>query len=145
MHSRVELYPALTDVELTLPVSGDIAAGFPSPAGDFIEQGIDLNRALIDHPSATFFGRVRGHSMINTGIGDGDLLIIDRSVPARDECIAVCFLDGEFTVKRLKIEKSCCWLVPENDRFPPIKVTPENQFEIWGVVTYWIKSAVCSR
>ncbi len=132
-------------MELELPLSGPIAAGFPSPANDFIEQGIDLNRTLITHPSATFFGRVHGHSMVNSGIGDGDLLIIDRSVPARNECIAVCFLDGEFTVKRLRIEKDCCWLVPENDRFRPIKVTPENQFEIWGVVTYWVKSAACSR
>lgn len=145
MHSRVQLFQALTDVELNLPLSNDIAAGFPSPAGDFIEQGIDLNRELITHPSATFFGRVKGNSMINTGISDGDLLIIDRSVPAQDECIAVCFLDGDFTVKKLKVERDCCWLVPENDQYRPIKVTRENQFEIWGVVTYWIKSPKCLR
>nr|HPR59388.1 translesion error-prone DNA polymerase V autoproteolytic subunit [Prolixibacteraceae bacterium] len=119
---------------------GGIRAGFPSPAQDFLDLSIDLNKELVHNPSATFFGRVKGESMRDAGINDGDLVIIDKSLPPRDGKIAVCYLDGEFTMKRIKTEKDCCWLMPANADFKPIKVTPDNDFVIWGIVVHVIKS-----
>ena len=126
--------------KLKLPiVENGISAGFPSPAEDFFDSVIDLNKELIKNPDATFFGRVRGYSMKNAGLNDGDLLIIDKSLEPKNGKIAVCFIDGEFTVKRIKIEKNVCWLIPENDDYKPIKVTQDNDFLIWGIVTTVIK------
>ena len=125
---------------LILPLSScGISAGFPSPADDHLEDVIDLNHQLIRNKEATFFGRAEGDSMINTGIGNGDLLVIDKSLSPKNNDIAVCFLDGEFTVKRIKIEKNIIWLVAENKNYKPIKVTKENEFVIWGIVTHCIK------
>lgn len=139
--SNLDIYSAATDSELSLPlISNGISAGFPSPASDFIDVSIDLNKHLIQHPSATFFAKVKGESMKNEGISDGDLLIIDRSLEPVNGKIAVCFIDGEFTVKTIKLEKDACWLVPANEKFKPIKVTAENNFVIWGIVTHVIKS-----
>ncbi len=123
----------------------EIKAGFPSPAQDYVENGIDLNRELVKNPSSTFFGRARGTSMEGAGIYDGDLLIIDKSIEPYEGAVAVCFIDGEFTLKRIHFEKDgaqmrAVWLVPENDTFLPIKVTEENQFIIWGIVTYSVRS-----
>ena len=115
-----------------------IRAGFPSPAQDYMESGIDLNRELIDHPSSTFYGRVKGDSMIDAGVHDGDILVIDKSLEPRDGDMAVCYLDGEFTVKFIRIEKEAIWLVPANPHYAPIRVTADNEFIIWGVVTYFI-------
>ena len=112
-----------------------ISAGFPSPADDFIELTIDLNHLLVRNKDTTFFAKVKGHSMKNIGIYDGDLLIIDKSLEPQNNKIAVCQIDGEFTVKRIKIEKDIVWLIAENDDYAPIKVTPENDFMIWGIVT----------
>jgi len=138
----LEIYSALTETELELPlISFDLSAGFPSPALDFIDISIDLNKHLIKRPSATYFGRVRGESMCNAGINDGDLVVIDRSIEPTDGKIAVCFIDGEFTLKRIKIDKTGLWLMPENDKYQPIKVEEHNEFAIWGVVTYIIKKA----
>ena len=117
-----------------------ISAGFPSPADDFIELTIDLNREFIKHKDTTYFARVKGHSMKNAGINDGDLLIIDKSLEPQNNKIAVCQIDGEFTVKRIKIEKDMIWLIAENEDYEPIKVTPENNFVIWGIVIHSIKS-----
>ena len=116
-----------------------ISAGFPSPAADFIDAEIDLSRELVRNPSTTFFGKVRGNSMTDAGIDDGDILIVDKSVETSDGRIAVCFVDGQFTVKRLKIEKDVVWLVAENDKYPPIKVTSGQELTIWGIVTSVIK------
>jgi len=116
-----------------------VSAGFPSPALDFMEEKIDLNKALSDNPLATFFIKVEGHSMIDAGINDKDVLVVDRSLLPENDKIAVCFLDGGFTVKRLKIDKDGLWLMPENSSYAPIKVSDENQFLIWGIVTYVIK------
>lgn len=140
--SRVlDIYSAETETELSRPVlSGSIQAGFPSPALDFIDLSIDLNKHLINHPSATFYGRVKGESMKDAGIGDGDLLVIDRSIKPSEGKIAVCYIDGEFTIKRIKFEKDCCWLVPANDLYKPIRVTADNDFMIWGVVLHVIKT-----
>lgn len=116
-----------------------ISAGFPSPADDFKEQRLSLDEELIKNKEATFYARVSGQSMIGAGLDDNDLLIVDRSLEPKNNKIAVCFLDGEFTVKRLKVEKGEVWLQPENPDYPPIKVTEENDFVIWGIVTNVIK------
>ncbi len=116
-----------------------ISAGFPSPADDFKEQRLSLDKELITNKEATFFARVSGQSMIGAGLDDNDLLVIDRSLEPAHNKIAVCFLDGEFTVKRLKVEGEQVWLQPENPNYKPIKVTEENNFVIWGVVTNVIK------
>jgi DNA polymerase V len=137
----LDIYSALSDSELSLPlVPGGINAGFPSPAMDFMDLSIDMNKHLIKHPSATFYGRVKGESMRDVGINDGDLLVIDKSIEATDGKIAICYLDGEFTIKRIKMEKDCCWLMPANEQFQPIKVTADNDFLIWGIVTHVIKA-----
>ena len=136
----IEVFQVNVESNLTIPfVDVGISAGFPSPALDYIDQSIDFNKHLIKHPSATFCGRVKGDSLRNAGIDDGDLLIIDRSLEPRDGKIAVCYIDGQFTAKRIKIQKNEIWLMPENDKYPPIKVTPENDFIIWGIVTHVIK------
>ena len=123
----------------------EIKAGFPSPAQDYVENGIDLNRELVKNPSSTFFGRARGNSMEGAGIFDGDLLIIDKSLEPREGAIAVCFIDGEFTLKRIHFEKhdgqvTAIWLQPENEEFSPIKVTRDNQFIIWGIGVHSVRS-----
>lgn len=116
-----------------------IQAGFPSPAQDYISESIDLNRELIRHPAATFYGRVSGDSMIGDGIESGDILVIDRSIEPSDGDLAVCCLDGDFTLKRISLSDGVVRLIPSNESFDPILVTAESQFEVWGVVTYTIK------
>lgn len=143
LHSTnsLEIYSALSESILPLPlVSAGISAGFPSPAMDFIDLTIDMNKHLVKHPSATFYGRVKGVSMKDAGIGDGDLLVIDKSIQPTNDRIAVCYIDGDFTVKRIKIENDCIWLIPENETYTPIKVTSDNDFIIWGIVTHVIKA-----
>lgn len=137
----LDIYSASSETELVLPmIPGGISAGFPSPALDFVDLSIDLNKHLIKHPAATFYGLVKGFSMQDAGIGDGDLLVIDKSIEPADGKIAVCYIDGEFTIKRIKIEKNTCWLLPANEDYNPIKITPENDFLVWGIVTHVIKS-----
>ena len=137
----LEIFSLSTETELALPfISAGIQAGFPSPAADFEDVRIDLNQYLIRNPAATFLSRVKGHSLINAGFHHGDILVIDRSLEHSNGKVAVCYLDGEFTLKRIKFEKDCCWLIPENEDFRPIKVTAENDFLIWGIVTFIIKS-----
>jgi len=116
-----------------------ISAGFPSPAEDFKQQRLSLDQVLVKNKLSTFFARVSGQSMINAGIDDNDLLVIDRSLEPEHNKIAVCFLDGEFTVKRLKVDKKGVCLQPENPDYPIIKITEENDFVIWGIVTNVIK------
>lgn len=126
---------------VVIPFSGEtVSAGFPSPANDFLERKIDLNKELSENPLATFYIRVNGNSMIDAGINDKDILVVDRSLEAKNNKIAVCFIDGEFTVKRIKLEKDCLYLVPENKNYSPIKIFEDNQFMIWGIVTYVIKA-----
>lgn len=116
-----------------------ISAGFPSPADDFKEHRLSLDKELIQNKEATFFARVSGQSMIDAGLDDNDLLVIDRSLEPENGKIAICFLDGEFTVKRLRVEKNGVWLQPENDNYKPIRITEDNDFVIWGIVTSVIK------
>tara|TARA_R110002074_G_scaffold386907_1_gene568786 strand:- start:130 stop:579 length:450 start_codon:yes stop_codon:yes gene_type:complete len=138
--NAITFFGADVSTELKLPfVVEGISAGFPSPADDFFDINIDLNKHLIKNPSTTFYGRVRGNSMMDAGIHDGDLLIIDKSLEPINNKVAVCFIDGEFTVKRIKIEKDIIWLIAENKDYKPIKVTKDNDFIIWGIVTNVIK------
>ena len=123
----------------TIIINSGIAAGFPSPADDFKQNRISLDNELVKNKEATFFARVSGQSMIGAGLEDNDLLVIDRSLEPSNNKIAVCFIDGEFTVKRLMIKKGQLWLQPENSNYDPIMVTDENEFMIWGIVTNVIK------
>ena len=116
-----------------------ISAGFPSPADDFKELRISIDREVVKNEEATFYARVSGESMQGAGLDNGDLLVIDRSLEPQDNKIAVCFVDGEFTVKRLKVEEDCVYLIPENPKYKLIKVTEDNELIIWGVVTYVVK------
>lgn len=115
--------------------SCSIAAGFPSPADEYLEGKLDLNQYLIPHPLATYFVRVSGESMLGAGIHPGDLLIVDRSIEARDGKIIIAVVNGELLVKRLKIEGKQPYLVAENPDYPEIKITEAMNFQAWGVVT----------
>ena len=126
----------------------EIHAGFPSPATDYMIQAIDLNKELVRHPAATFYGRVVGDSMIDAGVEEGDILVIDKALEAQDGDMAVCFLDGEFTLKHLRFtaetvsdgsKRRRISLVPANDKYPLIEVGEGSDFIMWGVVTYVIK------
>lgn len=126
--------------ELKIPfIKEGVSAGFPSPAADFMETNIDLNKELSENQLATFYIKVKGNSMIDAGINDKDVLVVDRSLEPQNNKIAICFIDGEFTVKRILVEKECLYLMPENASYSPIKITEENQLIIWGIVTYVIK------
>ena len=116
-----------------------ISAGFPSPADDFKEVRISLDKELVKNKESTFYARVSGDSMIGAGLDDGDLLVIDRSLSPENGKIAVCFIDGEFTVKRIKKEKNKVYLIPENKKYKPLEIKEENQLIMWGIVEYVIK------
>jgi len=115
-----------------------VPAGFPSPAQDYIERSLDLNEYLIEHPAATYFMRVEGYSMVNAGIFPDDILVVDRSLEAVNNRIVVAILDGEFTMKRLRVIGGIYWLYPENEEFEPICIDEDTDFYIWGVVSYVI-------
>jgi len=125
--------------QLELPLAGTaIAAGFPSPAEEYLDLALDLNKELVKHPAATFYARVKGDSMVDAGIQDGDLLVIDKALESKEGSIAVCFIDGEFTVKRLAVREEGVYLMPANAEFKPIRITEENEFLVWGMVAYVI-------
>lgn len=140
MSNNIDIYTPQSEKSLELPLSEErVAAGFPSPADDYATLNLDLNRELIKNPASTFYARVSGVSMIDDGINDGDLLVIDKSLEPHDGCLAVCYIDGEFTMKRFERHSGYGLLVPANKDYRPIKVTEENDFIIWGIVTYIIK------
>jgi len=112
-----------------------VAAGFPSPADDHMDDRLDLNEYLVSHPAATFFVRVQGLSMINAGIQPDDILVVDRSMDPAHGKVIVAALDGDLTVKRLNKQNGQITLMPENDDYDPIEITTEMSFIIWGVVT----------
>jgi DNA polymerase V len=120
-------------------IADGIKAGFPSPAADFDETKISIEQLVVKNETATFYAKANGNSMIGAGIDDGDILVIDRSIEPTDNKIAVCFIDGDFTIKRIKIEEDCIYLQPENPKFKSIKVTEDNDLIIWGIVTYVVK------
>ena len=113
----------------------NVPAGFPSPADDYKEEKLDLNKYLIRNPAATYFVRVTGDSMIGAGIHSGDLLVVDRSVEPRDKKVVIANIDGDFTVKRIRIRRNKISLEPENADFTTQEIHPEADFEVWGVVT----------
>ena len=168
-----------------------VHAGFPSPAQDYMNSFIDLNKELVRHPAATFFARVVGDSMVDAGVEEGDVLVVDKSLEPQEGDMAVCFIDGEFALKYISfrdpagvaiegspdgsqrlasypgkwspsgdlrrpakakkpgvsydiLEHKKMWLLPANEKYPPIEVTESNDFTVWGVVTYVIKK-VCTR
>jgi len=120
-------------------IDSGISAGFPSPADDFLQQKLSLDEKLVSHKEATFYARVKGESMINAGLSDGDLLVIDRSLSPLNNTIAVCYLNNEFTVKRLRIKGKKITLIPENENYSKIEITEEHELIIWGIVTFVIK------
>lgn len=137
----MDIYLADVGTDLPLPFTNDdIPAGFPSPAGDYLDLTIDLNRELVDNPDATFYARVKGDSMQDAGIQSGDVLVVDRSLTANNGDIIVAFLNGEFTVKRLRFDKTACSLLPANQDFPQIRICESDDFRVWGVVTFVIKN-----
>lgn len=139
---KLIFYSADLSTELDLPFATEgIHAGFPSPAQDYMTDSIDLNKELVLHPATTFYARAVGNSMTGFGISDGDLLVIDKSIEPVDGDIVVAFIDGEFTLKKIMKDENECnlWLVPGNEDYPPIKITEENDFIVWGVLTYNIK------
>lgn len=136
----LSFYKYVSNGFVKLPyVEEGIKAGFPSPAADFEGKTISLDEELIKNKTATFFARVDGDSMVGAGMSNGDLLVVDRSLEPQNGKIAVCMLDGEFTVKRLRVIKGQVYLVPENKIFPEIKVEKDQELIIWGIVTYVVK------
>jgi DNA polymerase V len=138
--STLDFYSLDATTELEIPfVESKINAGFPSPANDFLDSAIDLNKHLIKNPSTTFIAVTSGTSMKGAGIDNNDLLIIDKSLEPTNGAIAVCIINNEFTLKRLKLERKQLYLMPENDEFKPLKITEDENFQIWGILTYSIK------
>lgn len=158
---EIQLQP---EQELPKMAAEGIHAGFPSPAQDYMEGCIDLNRELVRHPNATFYGRVVGDSMIDAGIEEGDILVIDKSLEPCEGDMAVCFVDGEFALKYISFHSPSAegqyrpvkestkapvsynilhnrdlWLLPANPKYRPIHISEGNDFTIWGIVTYVIK------
>lgn len=141
--SEMDFFSIETISELELPLMQfPVEAGFPSPAEDYIDLSIDLNKELIKNPSATFLVRVKGLSMVDAAISPEDILIVDRSLEPQNGKIAVCYLNGEFTLKRIFIAiDSSVWLMPENKNYKPIKIEEYDDFTVWGMVSYVIKKA----
>jgi DNA polymerase V len=136
----IRIYSPDPHSKLTLPYAGNqITAGFPSPAEDYLEPALDLNKVLIKNPTSTFYGRVKGTSMKDAGVDHGDLLVIDKSLDYRDDDLAVCYLDGEFTLKKIKVQGNTLLLIPANQDYQPIIVKESAEFMVWGIVTYIIK------
>ena len=133
-----EIYSLDQSTKLELPLfSSRVPAGFPSPGDDYIDQTLDLNE-LVKHPSDTFLVKVEGDSMINAGIYDGDILVVDRALEADNNKVVVANLDGELTVKRLSIKGTSVLLMPDNPKYDPIEIRPLSDFRIMGVVTFVI-------
>ena len=130
-----------TAKKFKIPLLTDsVSAGFPSPADDYTEENIDLNEHLISNPSSTFFLRVKGDSMINAGIKDKDLIIVDKSLIAKPGNIVIAMIDGEFTIKRLSIKNDELYLKAENHNYPDFRFKNHINVQIWGVVIYSIHS-----
>ncbi len=141
---RLTFHKANTDTDLAIPLAqSSVRAGFPSPAQDYMGEEIDLNKLIVRHREATFYVRVSGDSMTDAGILDGDLAVVDKELEAGDGDFVIAYVDGEFTIKQFRMDKSGTfgWLQPWNDHYPAIRVDASNDFMIWGVVTYVIHPA----
>ena len=131
-----ETYQAKIEAAYPIPFySCPVSAGFPSPADEYLEGKLDLNQHLIPHPLATFFVRVTGESMIGAGIHEGDLLIVDRSLEARESKVVIAVVNGELLVKRLRYRNKQPYLAAEHPDYPPLAITEAMEFQIWGIVT----------
>jgi DNA polymerase V len=140
--NNITLHKVATNTFLPLPLFlAKISAGFPSPAEDYIEKELDLNELCIKHPAATFFVRVEGESMCNAHIHSGDILVVDRALSPSNGSIVVALLNGEFTVKRMRISQRKMFLEAENNTYAPIEILQDTDFQVWGVVTYVIHKA----
>ena len=129
----------MTQRRLNIPLLTDsVSAGFPSPADDYIEENIDLNEHLLKNPFSTFFLRVKGDSMINSGIHDNDLIIVDKSLTPKPGNVVIAMIDGEFTVKRFSLNNDKLYLKAENHNYPNFNFEDHNDIQIWGVVIYSI-------
>ncbi|WP_410974235.1 translesion error-prone DNA polymerase V autoproteolytic subunit [Escherichia coli] len=125
---------------VTFPLFSDLVqCGFPSPAADYVEQRIDLNQLLIQHPSATYFVKASGDSMIDGGISDGDLLIVDSAITSSHGDIVIAAVDGEFTVKKLQLRPTV-QLIPMNSAYSPITISSEDTLDVFGVVIHVVKA-----
>lgn len=131
--------PSVTPEDNATSSERVLGKGFASPARDYAEHGIDLNRELVRNPASTFFGRVGGDAMADAGFEEGDILVIDKSLPARNGDIVVCFTGGEFTLRRVRTDNEGIWLCSDNPRNRRIRIEDEDDFAVWGVVTYSIK------
>ncbi len=140
----LEMFAGGFATTLDLPYAdAGIRAGFPSPAQDYIDKSLDFNKELIAHPAATFYAKVVGNSMIDAGIDDGDIVVIDRALDPRQDDIVVAFVNGEFTLKYLDLSlrhRGEIWLRPANKSFPAFKITPDDDCTVWGVVAKIIKN-----
>ena len=141
---ELEIYRGGFLTELSLPYAdAGVQAGFPSPAQDYVDRSLDFNKELIEHPSATFYAKVVGFSMIEAGISEGDIVVIDRAIDPRQDDIVVAYLNGEFTMKYIDFtdrRKGIVWLRPGNPAFPSFKIESAEDFRVWGVVIKVIKS-----
>lgn len=144
MTERLEIFSGSFETVLDLPYAdGGVRAGFPSPAQDYLDSSLDFNKELIAHPSATFYARVSGDSMMKAGISDGDIVVIDRALEPRHEDIVVAYINGEFTMKYLDLscrENGEIWLRPGNDAYPSFCISDGDEFTVWGVVAKVIKN-----
>lgn len=137
--NELKIYNADLDSQLPLPFADEgVRAGFPSPAQDFISESIDLNRDIIRHSDSTFYARAEGDSMIDAGVHSGDILVIDKALTPSEGDMAVCCVDGEFTLKFVEKHDDHLLLIPANPAYDPIRVDRGNEFMVWGVVTYVI-------
>jgi len=127
--------PDVSKRQEVLLFEATVPAGFPSPAADYEEDKLVLNKHLVKHPAATFFVRVAGDSMIGAGIHAGDLLVVDRSLEPRNKSVVIAVVNGELTVKRFRIHNNKITLEPENESYCALEITEDTRFEVWGVVT----------
>lgn len=141
---EIEIYSGSFETILELPYAdGGVRAGFPSPAQDYMDRTLDFNKELIRHPAATFYAKVVGQSMIEAGIDEGDIVVIDRALDPRQGDVVVAYINGEFTMKYLDLsqqEQSVIWLRAGNPQYPDFRLTPDDDLRIWGVVAKVIKN-----
>tara|TARA_B100000795_G_scaffold92343_1_gene67476 strand:- start:134 stop:586 length:453 start_codon:yes stop_codon:yes gene_type:complete len=139
----LDIYAVEESTLSNIPMFADsVQAGFPSLAEDYMDLDLNLQDHLIQNPSATFCVRANGESMKGAGIQSGDIMLVDKSLTPKNRSIVLAVIDGEFTVKRVNVNEKELYLMPENENFPPIKITEEMDFQVWGVVTYIIHKAL---
>lgn len=141
--SEIEIYSGDFRGDLRLPYAdGGIFCGFPSPAQDYVDRTLNFNEDIISHPSATFYAMAKGDSMVEAGIEEGDILVIDRALEAEDGDIVVAYINNEFTVKYIDLSrrsKGIIYLRPGNPDYSSIRLKPGDELVIWGVVSSVIK------